>query len=124
MLTCLAAPCVPRAQLHYLAMWISIENGLEIVADLFNGLAAANAALGSPVSFFIACAVNLFMVVFESIEMILTRRHGGKQTAWDRFFFGQVSHGSSKAVRRELRAHASALTEPTRRAAVRPCAVG
>ena len=78
-------------------MWICIENGLEVVADLFNGLAAANAALGSPVSFFIAVGINLFMVVFESIEMIRTRRHGGKQTAWDRFFFGQVSRGSAKA---------------------------
>ena len=78
-------------------MWICIENGLEVVADLFNGVAAANAALGSPVSFFIAAGINLFMVVFESIEVIRTRRHGGKQTAWDRFFFGQVSHGSSKA---------------------------
>ena len=92
-----------RAQLHFVAMWICIENGLEVVADIFNGLASANATLGSPVSFFIAMVINLFMIVFESVEIIRTRRHGGKQTASDRFFFGQVSRGQLQTPRRKLR---------------------
>ena len=73
-------------------MWVCIENGLEVVAEFFNYLASANATLGSPNAFFITFAVNVGMIVLELIEHRRTRRHGGKQTAWDRFWFGQVSH--------------------------------
>ena len=76
-------------------MWVCIENGLEVVAEFFNYLASANATLGSPNSFFITCAVNLGMILLELFEYRRTRRHGGKQTAWDRFWFGQVSQGTS-----------------------------
>ena len=71
-------------------MWVCIENGLEVVAEFFNYLASANAALGSPNAYFITFAVNLGMIVLELIEYCRTRRHGGKQTLWDRFWFGQV----------------------------------
>ena len=76
-------------------MWVCIENGLEVVAEFFNYLASANATLGSPNAFFITAAVNVGMIVLELIEHCRTRRHGGKQTAWDRFWFGQVSRGTS-----------------------------
>ena len=72
-------------------MWVCIENGLEVVAEFFNYLASANADLGDPWVFFIACGVNLGMIVLELIEYCRTRRHGGKQTMWDCFWFGQVS---------------------------------
>ena len=89
---CCASLC---AQLTFLTMWVCIENGLEVVAEFFNYLASANATLGSPNAFFITFAVNVGMIVLELIEHCRTRRHGGKQTAWDRFWFGQVSRGTS-----------------------------
>ena len=66
-----------------------------MVAEFLNYLASANAVLGDPNGFFIACVVNLGMIALELIEYCRTRRHGGKQTAWDRFWFGQVSRGTS-----------------------------
>ena len=77
-------------------MWICIENGLEVLADIFTYLAASNAKLGSPVSFYIASAINLFLIIFESIEIVRTRSHGGKQTEWDRFYFGQARRGLTR----------------------------
>ena len=76
-------------------MWVCIENGLEVVAEFFNYLASANATLGSPNAYLITVAVNVGMIVLELIEHRRTRRHGGKQMAWDRFWFGQVSWGTS-----------------------------
>ena len=71
-------------------MWLCLENGLEEVVNLFNGLAGAVADLGSYAPVYIAMGINLLMIAFESFEVYLTRKHGGKQTACDRFFFGQV----------------------------------
>ena len=77
------------AGLTFFVRWICIENGLELVVDFFNAMASANTALGSPITFYIACAINLGMVALESVELCLTRKHGGKQSPWDRFLFGQ-----------------------------------
>ena len=79
-----------RVQLKFFVRWICIENGLEGVVEFFNYLATVNTALGSAVSFYIAIGLNASMILLEGIEIRLTRRHGGKQTPWDRFFFGQV----------------------------------
>ena len=38
----------------FFVRWISVENGMEIVIEVFNYLATVNTALGSSVSFFIA----------------------------------------------------------------------
>ena len=78
-------------QLVFFTKWVCIENALEVVAEVLNYLASANAGLGDPWVFFIACGVNLGMIVLELIEYCRTRRHGGKQTLWDRFWFGQVT---------------------------------
>ena len=96
-----------------------IENALEVVAEFLNYLAAANAGLGDPNVFFITCVVNLGMISLELIEYRRTRRHGGKQTPFDRFFFGQVRQGRSNPrdansghanARRPARAHVYVLT--------------
>ena len=97
-------------QLVFFTKWVCIENALEVVAEVLNYLASANADLGDPWVFFIACGVNLGMIVLELIEYCRTRRHGGKQTLWDRFWFGQVRQGSSEPRdKRTLRA----LTDPS-----------
>ena len=83
-----------RAQLKFFVRWICIENGLEGVVEFFNYLATVNTALGSAVSFYITSGLNASMILLEGIEVCLTRRHGGKQTPWDRFFFGQVRLGA------------------------------
>ena len=85
-----------RAQASFLVKWVCIENGLEVVVEFFNYLATTNTALGSPVSFYIAVVLNVLMITLELIEVRRTRRHGGKQTPWDRFWFGQVRQGSSE----------------------------
>ena len=99
-----------------------IENALEVVAEFLNYLAAANAGLGDPNVFFIACGVNLGMISLELIEYCRTRRHGGKQTPFDRFFFGQVrlsraapapemqTRSGHANARRPARAHVYVLT--------------
>ena len=78
----------PRALRH---LSVDSPSPLEQVVEFFNYLASVNSALGSPVSFYIALGFNLMMVLFELIEVRRTRRHGGKQTMWDCFWFGQVS---------------------------------
>ena len=90
-----------RAQLQFFIRWICIESGLEVVVEFFNYLATTNTALGSPDSFYIAIGLNVAMILLEWIEVCLTRRHGGKQTPWDRFFFGQVRQGSSKTPKKQ-----------------------
>ena len=61
-----------------------------MVVEFFNYLASVNTDIGSPISFYIAFAFNVLMIALELIEVRLTRRHGGKQTKWDCFWFGQV----------------------------------
>ena len=95
------------AQLQFFIRWICIESGLEVVVEFFNYLATTNTALGSPDSFYIAICLNVAMILLEWIEVCLTRRHGGKQTPWDRFFFGQVRQGSSKPQRRKHAKHSN-----------------
>ena len=65
-----------------------------------------------PVSFFVAVGLNLGMITLEFIEMQLTRRHGGKQTPWDRFWFGQVRQGRSNPRDATLRPRKRAQTGP------------
>jgi hypothetical protein len=89
----LIAPPRHCAQLTFFVRWICIESGLETVVEVFNGLASANTGLGSPVSFYISCFINVVMIVLELTEVCLTRKHGGKQTPWDCFMFGQVRQG-------------------------------
>ena len=80
----------PCAQLKFLCSWICIESSLEVIADLFNYIASVNAELGGPGPFYVAVGLNVLMITLEFIEVRRTRRHGGKQTPWDRFWFGQV----------------------------------
>jgi len=87
------------AQLTFFVRWICIESGLEAVVEFFNGMAAANAALGSPISFYVAVGMNVTMIVLELCEVRLTRKHGGKQTPWDKFMFGQVRQGARSEPR-------------------------
>ena len=90
---CSCTPPTHCAQLTFFIRWICLEAGLEVVVECFNGLASANATLGSPTSFYITCIINLAMILLETSEVCLTRKHGGKQTPWDCFLFGQVSQG-------------------------------
>lgn len=83
------------AQLSFFTRWVSIENGLEVFVEFLNYAASVNVAMGSPNAFYVACGVNLSMIALELFEYCRTRRHGGKQTPWDRFWFGQVSQASS-----------------------------
>ena len=64
--------------------------------------------MGSPSSFYIAMALNVAMILLEWIEGRLTRCHGGKQTPWDRFLFGQVPHGQLRTQHTST-CHARAL---------------
>ena len=83
------------AQLTFLTNWVCIENGLEVFVEFLNYAASVNTAMGSPNAFYIAVGVNFGMIILELAEFRRTRRHGGKQTPWDRFWFGQVRQGSS-----------------------------
>ena len=78
--------------------WVCIESGLEVVVEILNYLASAVTAaqVGSPVSFFSAFGLNVLMIVLEFIELRRTRKHGGKQTPWDRFWFGQWQASTRK----------------------------
>ena len=67
-----------------------------MIAELFNYIASVNAAEGGPGPFYVAVGLNVLMITLEFIEVRRTRRHGGKQTPWDRFWFGQVQQGSSE----------------------------
>ena len=96
------------AQLTFFVRWICIESGLEVVVELFNYVASTNVAMGSPSSFYIAMALNVAMILLEWIEGRLTRCHGGKQTPWDRFLFGQVPHGQLRTQHTST-CHARAL---------------
>ena len=78
------------AQLTFFTRWVSIENGLEVFVEFLNYAASVNVAMGSPNSFYIAFGVNVGMIVLELFEHCRTRSNGGKQTPWDRFWFGQV----------------------------------
>ena len=70
--------------------WVCIESGLGVVVQILNALATAQAASdGSSVPFYFACALNVLMIVLETIEIRRMRKHGGVQTPWDRFWFGQ-----------------------------------
>ena len=70
--------------------WVCIESGLGVVVQILNALATAQAAsVGSPVPFYFAFGLNVLMIVLETIEIRRTRKHGGVQTPWDRFLFGQ-----------------------------------
>lgn len=67
-----------------------IEAGLGVVVQILNALATAQAASGaSPVPFYFAFGLNCLMIVLEMVEIRRTRKHGGVQTPWDRFWFGQ-----------------------------------
>lgn len=83
------------------------------MVEFFNYLATVNTALGSAVSFYIGCGLNASMILLEGIEIRRTRLHGGKQTPWDRFFFGQVRLGAAPNPETQ-NAHAvqSTLTDP------------
>jgi hypothetical protein len=79
-----------RAQAKFFVSWVCIESGLGVVVQILNALATAQAASdGSPVPFYFACALNVLMIVLETIEIRRMRKHGGVQTPWDRFWFGQ-----------------------------------
>lgn len=99
-------------QLTFITRWVCIENGLEVFVEFVNYAASVNATMGSPNSFYIAFGVNLGMVILELVEHCRTRRNGGKQTPWDRFWFGQVGQGSSNPRDAKSQAIASALTDP------------
>ena len=76
--------------------WVCIESALEIVVEMLNYLATVNTEQGSAVSYYIAFALNVLMIVLERIEVRRTRQHGGKQTPWDRFWFGQWQDSTRK----------------------------
>ena len=79
-----------RAQAKFFVSWVCIESGLGVLVQILNALATAQAASdGSPVPFYFACALNVLMIVLETSEIRRTRKHGGVQTPWDRFWFGQ-----------------------------------
>jgi hypothetical protein len=70
--------------------WVCIEAGLGVVTEILNALATAQAAsAASPVPFYFAFGLNVLMIVLETIEVRRTRKGGGVQTPWDRFWFGQ-----------------------------------
>ena len=82
--------------LTFFTRWVSIENGLEVFVEFLNYAASITVAMGSPNSFYIAFGVNVGMIVLELFEHCRTRRNGGKQTPWDRFWFGQWTDATRK----------------------------